>query len=174
MGRKVKGTLEGTARLSGAIITPEQLAAGGSEHSHQCALFQWIAIEGAGLLPSLHLLFAVPNGGDRRASVGAAMKAEGVKKGVPDLMLPVAAGRYYGLWIEMKKPGEERKKDGGASGEQLLWHRRLVGQGYAVCLCYSWEAARWALWDYLLGEAGGMVMPLEGGARVIVAPPVVG
>jgi len=41
----------------------------------------------------------------------------------------------------MKKPGERRKSLGGRQQRQLEWHIRLRSMGYAVCTCYSWQAA---------------------------------
>ncbi len=146
-------------------ISPEQIAASGTEHGHQCAIFQWIALTGRNTWPVLKLLFAVPNGGDRKMSVAAAMKAEGVKPGVPDLVLPVPAGRFAGLFIEMKKPGEQRKKDGGRSEKQVEWHGELLKQHYAVATCYSWRAAVWTLQMYLMGSLampeGGDALPVD-------------
>jgi len=142
------------------MITPEQLAASnnGSEHGHQCALMQWSVINRAEF-PWLELLFAIPNGGDRRPSVAASLAAEGVRSGVPDLFLPVPRGAYAGLWIEMKKPTEYGKKNGGRSDKQVEWHRKLIEQYYAVVTCYSWQAARDAILRY---DRRTLIMP-EGG-----------
>lgn len=153
----------------GKGITPEALAASGTEHGHQCAIFQWIATGGAwsygGVLGDL--TFAVPNGGQREAHVGASMRAEGVKPGVPDIMLPIPRGGYHGLWIELKLPGRERQKDGGRSEKQVQWHKRLAAQGYAVVTAYGWQAACWALIAY---ESSKLVMGCDGDC--IMATPV--
>lgn len=147
-------------RVQGEAITPERIAAMGTEHAHQCAVFQWVALTGRKHLPELDLLFAIPNGGDRRPSVAAAMKAEGVKSGVPDLCLPVARQGSYGdwshsLWIELKLPGRERERDGGRSESQVAWHKRLVSQGNTVVLAFGWMAVVGALNDYLVGNQIG-------------------
>ena len=64
--------------------------------------------------PELRLMFHVPNEGKRSVYSGAELKRAGLKKGVPDVMLPVARKGYNGLAIEMKagknKPTEEQKK----------------------------------------------------------------
>ena len=56
-------------------------------------------------LPSF-ALFAIPNGGARNPIVGAKLKAEGVRRGVPDLCLAVPAipggDCAYALWMELK------------------------------------------------------------------------
>lgn len=170
MARKPKGVIAPEARLKttvGAMLTPEQIAAGGSEHAHQAGLMQWVTM--VWKHPLGHMLFAVPNGGDRQAHVGASMKAEGVKKGVPDLCWPVPrncpspdypqmllsdTGQqvYSGLWIEMKVPSRQNVKDGGCSPEQIKWHGDLIDQGYAVAVAYGWQAAAWVLELYSRGE----------------------
>lgn len=137
-------------------ITPEQLAASGTESGHQKALMQWAASCG---IPDMHMLHSVPNGGGRSMSVGALMKAEGVKKGVPDLNWPVPHGVFAGLWIEMKKP----LVCDGLSDEQEKWYWDLRRNHYAVAVCYSWIAARSVICDYY---ARTLVMPAKEILRV--------
>lgn len=153
---------------------------GDSEYAHQVALFMWAnmaakfgekaasfpesyMIEGfaknrlAGnddRLPQLDLLFAIKNAGHGDAVRGARSKAEGIKKGVPDIFLPVAsfdkyANTYSGLFIELKRPKTENKLEGRASKEQCKWAEALEAQSYLVKLCYGWEAAKIVLLDYL-------------------------
>ena len=93
--------------------------------------------------PELALLHAVPNGGHRHPAVASAMKAEGVKRGVPDLDLPVPRGRWHGLRIEMKAKG------GRLAPEQRWWIEKLHEQGYRAVMCVGWEAARDTILDYL-------------------------
>lgn len=47
-------------------------------------------------------IFAIPNGGDRDIRVAVKLKAEGVRRGVPDLMLLAKRHGYSGLVIELK------------------------------------------------------------------------
>lgn len=102
--------------------------------------------------PELELLHHVKNetgGGARQVAVDRAM---GVKKGVPDLSLPVARGRYHGLYIEMKTAS------GRASPAQKWWGEQLAAQGYFWEVCHGWQAAAAALGWYLSlggGESGG-------------------
>lgn len=93
--------------------------------------------------PELALLFHIPNGGSRDAVEGRHLKAQGVKRGVPDLCLPVPSGRYHGLYIELKT---ER---GRASAEQKWWIERLNAAGYFAKVCHGWEAAVRVLEWYL-------------------------
>jgi len=114
------------------------------EHHDQVALFRWAGHQQR-RLPELSLLFAIPNGGHRHPATAAKLKAEGVKAGVPDLCLPVARGEYHGLWIELKAG---RNKP---TPPQVQWHMRLSQQDYRVAVCYSWEAARDVIEEYLRG-----------------------
>jgi hypothetical protein len=137
------------------ILSPAQIAKSGTEHGHQSALCQWIAVEGSQRFPGLEMIFAIPNGGDRKPHVAAALKAEGTKPGVPDMMLPLPVGFYPGLFLEMKRP------NGVVRDEQERWHRKLRHCGYAVVVAYDWIAAAHALAEY---HGGRLVMPNDGSA----------
>ena len=52
--------------------------------------------------PELDLLYHVPNGGSRNQLEAANLKRQGVKAGVPDLVLPVPQQQFHGLYVEMK------------------------------------------------------------------------
>lgn len=112
------------------------------EHAEQAALFRWAEFARA-RLPELALLYAVPNGGHRHKATAVRLKAEGVKRGVPDLCLPVARAGAHGLYIELKT---ERGK---ATPEQLGWIRALRRQGYVAEVCHGWESARSMIEHYL-------------------------
>lgn len=79
------------------------------------------------------LLFAVPNGGARRRIEGAIMKAEGVTKGVSDLLLLFPAKHYHGLCIEMKT------EKGKQQPSQKIWQRAVEDAGYKYVICRSFE-----------------------------------
>jgi hypothetical protein len=113
-----------------------------SEHAEQAALFRWAEFARA-RLPELALLYAVPNGGHRHKATAARLKAEGVKRGVPDVCLPVARSGAHGLYIELKT---ERGKP---TPEQLGWIRALRRQGYAAEVCRGWESACSMIEHYL-------------------------
>lgn len=115
------------------------------EHQEQAALFQWAALMEP-RLPELRLLFAIPNGGDRHPAVAAKLKAEGVKAGVWDVLLPVAQHGYIGLWIEMKAGTNN------LTNEQAAWGRAMTEQGYLCSTCYSWTAAARRIVTYLGGD----------------------
>ncbi len=113
-----------------------------SEHSEQVALMQWAEIASAHR-PLLGLLFAIPNGGQRHPAVAAAMKREGVRRGVPDLFLAVGRCGLHGLFIEMKA------LDGRLSPEQKRWRDLLVAQGYGVAVAFNFDEAKDILERYL-------------------------
>lgn len=134
-----------------------------SEHAEQAALFRWAEFARS-RLPELALLYAVPNGGHRHKATAARLKAEGVKRGVPDVCLPVARGGAHGLYIEIKT---ERGKP---TPEQLGWIRALRRQGYAAEVCRGWESARSMIEHYLTadphrGPALATAIPSANGAN---------
>jgi len=84
--------------------------------------------------PQLALLcFAVPNGGARRRVEGAIMKAEGVTRGVADLLLLYPAKHYHGLCVEMKT------EKGRQQPSQKIWQERAEWAGYKYVICRSVE-----------------------------------
>lgn len=67
-----------------------------SEHKIQVALMDYLAIAGR---RDLHW-FAIPNGGHRHIRQASKLKAEGVRRGTPDLCFMLPEGRVG--WLEMK------------------------------------------------------------------------
>ena len=115
-----------------------------TESQEQKRLFQWAKME-QGKYPELALLYHIPNEGKRSLATGRRMVAEGLKKGVPDICLPVARGGSHGLYIELK-----RTKDWKITKEQETWMRYLMEQGYEVALCIGWEKAAEIIRNYLI------------------------
>jgi hypothetical protein len=111
-----------------------------TEHEEQVVLMRLVEMH-LGRWPELGMLYAVPNGSERNVIVGRKLKAEGVKKGVPDLCLPVPRGGYHGLYVELK-----RQKKSRISPEQVAWINALQGQGYKAEICLgateAWEVIR--------------------------------
>jgi|TARA_R110000744_G_scaffold109402_1_gene206722 hypothetical protein len=133
-----------------------------SEHDEQVALIEWAQSQ-INIYPELQLLYAVPNqGGAGRAAIirGQKMKREGMRKGVPDLCLPISRGNFLTLYIEMKDVGSK----GRLSPEQTLWVSLLSEAGHNVQVCHGFEEAMNTLINYLrlddvLGDAGGNAGP---------------
>lgn len=117
-----------------------------TESQEQQRLFQWAKMQ-SGKYPELELMYHIPNEGKRSRITGRRMVAEGLKKGVPDICLPVARGGNHGLYIELK-----RTKDWKITEEQENWMRDLMGQGYEVALCIGWEKAADVIVNYLRQE----------------------
>ena len=166
-------------------MTPDQLAKADGEHSHQRALLQWCNVaakhgfavawawsdsgsreafkassfNGQDLVPELNWLFAIPNGGLRDKITAAKLKHEGVKPGVPDLMLPWPCRAYAGLFIEMKRPEQReegvrkatrvKRAAGSTSGVQDEWIGQLRHVGYAVGVAFNWRDAATQLQSYI-------------------------
>lgn len=125
------------ARTTSLRLAPEVL----TEHAEQVTLIE-LCRKHEYLYPELSLIFAVPNGGKRHITTARRLQAEGLKAGIPDLILPVARAGFHSLYIELK-----RTKDSYATPEQKAMHEALRAQGNAVYVCKGgWEA-----WDVIRG-----------------------
>jgi len=115
-----------------------------TEHQEQCAVFDWAANHER-KYPALKMLFAIPNGGQltKGGRSWARLKAEGARKGVLDICLPVPMWGYHGLWIEMKRNDSKAKP----TKEQQWWLEMLTALGYyAVCRPGADEAIKALEW----------------------------
>jgi len=102
--------------------------------------------------PELRWFHAIPNGGLRDKVTAGKLKAEGLKPGISDTMLPVKRSVYSGLYLEMKKPSEKPVKatsKGGVSDDQKEFGEFVTTQGFYFEVCYSWEEAWSCLMWYL-------------------------
>ena len=127
------------------------------EHLTQSAFIQWCRLSEK-KHPELATIFAIPNGEYRPISVAKRLKAEGVRAGVPDLLLPVDRclikddsnecgwGMYNALYIEFKAPG------GHLSKAQRIVGHNLAVSGNLVVVVWSSEAAIEVVESYLGGE----------------------
>lgn len=116
-----------------------------SESVEQTCLFRWASYS-MGKYPQLKWLFHIPNGGKRDKVTAAKLKAEGVKAGVPDICLPVARGKFHGLYIELKA-GKNK-----ATKLQMEWLEGLDLNGYKTAICYGWEEASELIKNYLISS----------------------
>lgn len=158
-------------------MTPDQLAKSGTEHGEQRALFQWAkmaevygfqaawndeAYTGSTVphirnpVSELRRMFAIPNGGLRDKITASKLKTEGVKKGVPDIFLPLPMPGYAGLFIELKRVASETRTAGGAkrragsaSTEQEDWATALRHVGYGVTIAVGWREAAQQIQSYV-------------------------
>ena len=115
-----------------------------TEAQEQEALFRWAAFA-VGKYPEIKFLYHIPNEGKRSIRNGAAMCRKGLKKGVPDLCLPVPSKKYHALYIEMKRKGEK------PSLQQLGWIDNLNLLGNRAVWCQGWEEAAKEIERYLKG-----------------------
>lgn len=103
-----------------------------SEH-HIQTRFMVMCVDHEFEYPDLRFIFAVPNGGMRQRQTAIILKDEGVKRGVPDVCLPIPRGGFHGWWCEFKysrnKPSEVQ--------EDFIAFLRL--QGFYVLV--SWSAS---------------------------------
>lgn len=119
-----------------------------TEHDEQVSLFRMFGYAQA-KYPALGLAHAIPNGGQRHKAVAARLRAEGVRRGVPDIFVPAPVGPFGGLYIELKR------RDAPPSAvrpEQRDWHQRLRSAGYAVEVCRGADDAFAVALDYLDGR----------------------
>lgn len=168
-------------------MTPDQLARSNSEHGHQRALFAWANMavlfgfkaswddrsynepnfarntyghDSEGAPHELTRLHAIANGGKRDKITAGMLKAEGVKRGVPDIFLPLPMPmsgtnrwdrRYCGLYVEMKRPKANGQAAGSTSDDQDNWIVYLRSAGYAVGVYFDWRSAAKAIQEYIEG-----------------------
>lgn len=116
-----------------------------NEHDLQASLFAEIDLR-ANQDARWRMIFHVPNGGDRDIRVAAKLKAEGVRRGVPDLLWLLPACGYYGLAMELKV-GKNKP-----TPEQADWLQWLSDRNYFTCVVYDDPAeAIYILQQYLDG-----------------------
>lgn len=117
-----------------------------TESQIQQQLMRWWALQHRILgVKSEHLLMAFPMQGGRSPRNGARMKAEGMRKGLPDMFLAVPNLRtgWAGLWIELKRPG------GRVSPEQSDFLDDLRAQNYVCEVCWGFDHAKQTIESYL-------------------------
>lgn len=104
-----------------------------TEHQEQKLFVKWFELQ----YPKVKI-FAIPNGGNRNVVTATMLKAEGVRKGVPDLFIP----EWY-MWVEMK-----RVKGGKLSTEQKVWIDYLNECDYLAVVANGFEEAKRIILDY--------------------------
>lgn len=110
-----------------------------TEHQEQCAVIEWCDQH-----PIAKRIFAIPNGSNKSPAAAAKFKREGLRKGVPDLFLPVARRGFHGLFIEMK-----HTKGSAVSPEQVAWVDYLFSAGYVARTARGADDAIAMISDYL-------------------------
>lgn len=119
------------------------------EKHDQANLFAWAEAQMFNY-PELDLMYAIPNAGGYtggfRKNKGRVlqMRKQGVKKGVPDIHLPVARRGWHSLYIEMKREDDDKLRP-----DQEKWAKKLREAGNAVVLASGFVDACDALVCYL-------------------------
>lgn len=117
------------------------------EKDIQKAIIKWTQQAGVRRrFPDLKLLHHIPNERICSAQQGMELKRMGVKRGVPDLVLPVPSNGFHGLYIELKT------ETGKPSAEQMWWLSELSARGYKTVICYGFEEAINTIVSYLSTE----------------------
>lgn len=152
---EVAALFQGVKPRREASTKPRQQSLDPTEHQHQAALCSWWHLYATTHGLDYRLLFAIPNGqaliGNARnpAAFMSYLRAEGFRKGAPDMLLALPRGRYAGLFIELK-----RAASGVVSDEQKDMLRILLAAGYMTMVCYGAEDAKRVIVDYLTQEDG--------------------
>lgn len=97
--------------------------------------------------PGLRWAFTIPNGTRTSIHVAAKMKAEGVRKGIADIMIPHASGGYMGMFLELKS---ER---GTLSPEQKQFLHDMALEGYYTEAAHGLDEAIELITKYLEMDA---------------------
>lgn len=102
------------------------------EGGEQVVVAQWL---------DLHRVkwFHTPNGGARNAVTGSILKRQGVKPGVPDIVIidrPPADPLSVGVVIELKAPLELCPR-ARPSKEQMAWLRDFADRGWLAKVCHG-------------------------------------
>jgi len=111
------------------------------EHDEQVALFNILALY-ENKYPVLKWIFAIPNGGKRHPATAVKLKAEGVKRGIPDVCIPYPAGGWSGAYVEMKFGKGRLTKEQKAF---IDFHEHM----YKIYVCYSAIEAANKIGEYL-------------------------
>lgn len=116
------------------------------EYEDQVEIFRWAA-ELEPQWPCLHLLYGSMMGVKLPIRILNKLIKAGMKKGKPDINLPVPIGGHCGLWIELK-----RYKGAKPSEKQVEMLVALSAVGNASFHCKGSAAAKRLILNYLTGK----------------------
>lgn len=102
----------------------------GPEELQQIAFFDYCRLVSA-QHSAWRLAYHIPNESKASIQRRITLARAGLKKGMPDIHIPVANEKYHSLFIEMKvKPNK-------ASPHQVEMMCDLIAQGNYACICWS-------------------------------------
>lgn len=113
-----------------------------TEHSEQCAFMDWLRLQ----YPNVYkVTYAVPNGAHLARGPRSYMRLqkEGLRKGVPDIIIDYPCNGYHGARIEMKRKGNK------PSPEQISFLNNLHEHKYACAICFNADEAKVFIFRYL-------------------------
>jgi len=109
------------------------------ENNEQSALVEWFYVQ----FPN-ELIIKITNEGIRTMPQKMRWLKQGGLPGAPDLFMPRANSKYYGLFIEMKPA-----KGGKAKENQKIIIERLNQAGFLAIICHGFDAAKIQIENYL-------------------------
>ncbi|PHM39123.1 hypothetical protein Xmau_03028 [Xenorhabdus mauleonii] len=116
-----------------------ELLKGNHEHYAQVRFFYHCEMN----VPDIYtLLHSTPNGGLRHKKTGERLRAEGQRKGYPDVSLDLAKGCYHGMRLEFKHGANK------PSAEQKQWLNTLSEAGFYCVVVYGEHEAIEAVTQY--------------------------
>jgi hypothetical protein len=115
-----------------------------TERQEARALMKWAQLKH---IPLVH----IPNEGKRTPLEGLNLLKAGLSPGLPDYLLPLAHGGYFGLFLELKQNREYRSSEMKTKTwrNQQAWLRKLTDEGYHARFVYGWEHAVKIIENYL-------------------------
>jgi len=113
------------------------------EFWEQAQFFTWVYSNQI-RVPELQLCNGSLNGVYLSPKIRSQIKGQGLRKGFPDIDIPIKRENVSGLKIELK-----RVKGGRVDTEQKRIHSLLVEQGFKVEVCHGWVEAVRVTCDYL-------------------------
>ncbi|CAM3308000.1 VRR-NUC domain-containing protein [Halomonas lysinitropha] len=118
------------------------------EGQEQAVLIRWLLGEkmrGTPVGEFYDHTYSVPNGGLRAWKTAKAMKAQGSKSGVSDLVTRQARGGWHGLYLELKATPP---RDADLAPSQFEWLEGSEYEGYCPALALGLEEAKRVLREY--------------------------
>ncbi|CEQ26693.1 VRR-NUC domain-containing protein [[Clostridium] sordellii] len=113
------------------------------EEQEQIAIMDWCRWQERHH-PELKMIFHIVNEGQRSPRFGVILQKMGMKKGIPDICLPVPNKQFHGLYIELKADKTKR-----ISKEQKEWLEKLSIHGYKAVRANGAEEAIGVIKEYL-------------------------
>jgi hypothetical protein len=114
-----------------------------TEAQEQKIIFRWIRSNQVEF-PVLQLAYSTLNGVRLAPKLRKDMKEQGMRPGVPDIVLPAANNTHHGLYIELK-----REKGGAISAEQKHFMAMLKAEGYLCVVCKGHKEAIKTILDFI-------------------------